>query len=128
MKKIVAIVFLLLLTGCGCNNEKVEEEYFYTNKANLNDKVINDQVVEDVKFYDTSVIYDRGITTLRTTLKSDEDITIKKINVVFKNQNGSKITTLEGYLDKNVKNETDLVITSDIDLTDAYSIEYVFDR
>ena len=127
MKKIGIIVLLLLITGCGCDNKEVEEEYFYTNKANLNEKVIEDQVVDDINFTDTSVIYDRGITTLRTTLKSETDITVKRISVIFKNKSGSEITTLEGYLDKNVKEETDLVITSDIDLTDAYSIEYVIE-
>lgn len=122
MKKLIILIFLLFLTGCG---EK-EEEKVYTNKVNLNDKVISEQVVNDVKFYDTSVIYDRGITTLRTTLKSDSDINISKIYVVFKNYNGTEITKLEGYINKNVKDETDLVITSDIDLTNAYSIEFIF--
>lgn len=122
MKKLIIIIFLLFLTGCG---EK-EEVKVYTNKANLNEQVISEQVVNNVRFYDISVIYDRGISTFKATLKSDVDTDISNIEVAFKNYNGTLITKLEGYINKNVKDETDLVITSDIDLTNAYSIEFIF--
>ena len=122
MKKIVILLVLLLMTGCNSN----KEDYFFVNKANLNKGVISDKVVNNVKISDISVIYDRGITTFRASLKSDDNIQIDKIKVIFKNKNGSDITSLEGYIGKNVNKEADLVITSDIDLTNAYKVEFEF--
>ncbi len=123
MKRIIILLILILFTGCNSNKQ---DENFFVNKANLNEQVINDKIVNNVNFYDISVIYDRGITTFRASVKSDDSIVIDSIKVSFKNKNGSNITTLEGYIGKNVKEESYLVITSDIDLTNAYSIEIEF--
>ena len=117
MKKILIIFLLLLISGCS------SDEVVYTNKVNLNDLIIMDREIDDIKFTNTSVIYDRGISTFRVTLKSDKLKHIDEINVIFKNKNGSDIVTLKGLINKDIKEE-DLVITSDIDLTEAYNLEY----
>lgn len=124
MKKIIILLSLIIfITACG---EKKDED-FEVNKANLNEGVIEDKVIDNFKTENTSVIYEKGITTFKTELSSLQETYIKQITVIFKSKNGNVLTTLVGYLNQNIKDKTDVVITSDIDLTNAYSIEYIFE-
>lgn len=125
MKKIIIVLILLLFTGC--NNNEVKYE---ANKVNLNDLVIEDKIINNYSTTNTSVIYDAGFSTFKTTLKNNgESTNINKINIIFKTKNNTMITTLTGIINKELKSneETNVLITSDIDLTNAYSIEYNFE-
>ena len=123
MKKLLLIFsFMFLLTGC---NEEVE--YHETNKVNLNEAAIEDKIIGNIKTSNTSIIFVDGITTFKTELSANEETYIKQIKITFKNNHNSEITTLTGYVDKNIKDNYEVVITSDIDLTNAYNIEYSFE-
>lgn len=122
MKKIYFIIFILLLTGCN----KVEEPTSI-NEVNLNDQVIEDKKINDLSTSDTSLIYDQGITTFKTNLKNNGDkIDIKNIKVKFENKNNTEIITLTNNINKTLDTNESILVTiiSDIDLTDAYKIEY----
>lgn len=126
MKKIYLVILILILTGCSNKNE----ETLISNKVNLNEYVIEDKQIDSLITSNTSVIYDNGITTFKTTLTNNGDgIFIDNLNVKFLNKNNTEIITLKGELKKTLKNseKTQITIISDIDLTDAYKIEYHID-
>lgn len=126
MKKIYLVILILILTGCSNKNEEI----LISNKANLNEYVIEDKQIDSLITSNTSVIYDNGITTFKTTLTNNgDDIFIDNLNVKFLNKNNTEIITLKGELKKTLKNSEKIQITiiSDIDLTDAYKIEYHID-
>lgn len=126
MKKIYLVILILILTGCSNKNE----ETLISNKVNLNEYVIEDKQIDSLITSNTSVIYDNGITTFKTTLTNNgDDIFIDNLNVKFLNKNNTEIITLKGELKKTLKNseKTQITIISDIDLTDAYKIEYHID-
>lgn len=125
MKRVIIILsFIFFITGCGCNDKEIEE--FETNHVNLNDGVIEDKVLDNFKTTNTSVIYERGVTTFKTELEANNETYVKQIKVIFKSKSGNTITELIGYVDQTIS-KYDLLITSDIDLSNAYSIEYVFE-
>lgn len=126
MKKIYLVILILILTGCSNKNE----ETLISNKVNLNEYVIEDKQIDSLITSNTSVIYDNGITTFKTTLTNNgDDIIIGNLNVKFLNKNNTEIITLKCELKKTLKNgeKTQITIISDIDLTDAYKIEYYID-
>ena len=126
MKKIYLVILILILTGCSNKNE----ETLISNKVNLNEYVIEDKQIDSLITSNTSVIYDNGITTFKTTLTNNgDDIFIDNLNVKFLNKNNTEIIILKGELKKTLKNseKTQITIISDIDLTDAYKIEYHID-
>lgn len=123
MKKIfLVITFLLLLTGCG---QKQED----TNAIlNNNPDIIKEQTVNQFKMSNVSLRYKDGISTLTVTVtnNSNETIAVSQFDVVLKTENGSIITTLNGSLGNQMEGNSSLTITitSDIDLSEAYSLEY----
>ena len=126
MRKIlVAIIFLILIVGCN-NNEKILEP----NKVNLNELAIEDKKVNDLIFSNTSIIYDQGITTFKTKMTNiGDEIKINNINIDFYSKNSTKILTLQKNVKELIKknNEYQIVIATDIDLTDIYEIKYNID-
>lgn len=123
MKKIILLVsFMFIITGC---NEK--ELILENDKVNLNEAVIAEKEINDIKISDTSVIYSSGITTVKFNLSSLNNIYIKQVKLIFKNFAGTEMVTLIGYIDSEIKEKKEIVITSDIDLTNAYDIEYIFE-
>lgn len=121
MKKLLLILVLVLFTGC---NDK--EEKLIANKVNLNDAVIEDKMIDNVKITGVSIIYDSGITTYRANFKSDNSKFVNKIRLVFKS-NDYVLSTLEGYVNKDLIENTEIVLTSDVDLTNASLVEYIFE-
>ena len=126
MKRILIVLsFVIFITGCGCSDK--EEEIFETNKVNLNEKVIEDKELENFSTSNTSVIYEKGITTFKTELKVKNEMHIDRVKVIFETKSGNVLTELVGYINQDVKDKLDLNITSDIDLSNAYSIKYVIE-
>lgn len=123
MKKIILIfVSFLIFTGCNKDNDKKE-----ANKVNLNEGVIENKTVNNLLFKDVSVIYDSGLTTFTVKITNNgEDIDLINFKIVFKNQSGTEITTLDGNFNNKIeKNQSvNVEVISDIDLTDAYSVDY----
>jgi len=126
MKKILLII-LFLFTFTGCDNEEVVLE---TNKVNLNEQAISDKIINDLKFYNTSIIYEKGMTTFKSNLLNNgNDIQINNINIEFYSKNKTLILTLVKKVDRIIKNneKIQIVLATDIDLTDIYEVKYNID-
>lgn len=125
MKKVAIFILLLLITGCG---EK--KEILIANKVNLNEQIIEDKQFDKFITSNTSVIYDKGLTTFKTSVTNKyEDTFINNLNIKFKNKNGTEIVTLKSNIEKTIKNnQTEQIqIVTDIDLSSADSLEYYID-
>ncbi len=128
MKKIILVILsLVLITGCG---KKEVQETIETNKVNLNELVIEEKQVNDLIFKNTSMIYEQGITTFKTLIVNNGiDIEIKNIYIDCYSKNGLKILTLKKEVNKVIKNKENfqIAVATDIDLTDIYEIKYNLD-
>lgn len=121
MKKVLLVITVLLIfTGCGSKTLNKN------SKVNNNELVIKEQVINNLKFSDVSLVYEKGISTFKVTITNlGERINPNSLNIIFKNENDTVITTLDGTfgeIDKD--NFIALTLTSDIDLSNAYKIEY----
>ncbi len=122
MKKFLVLVALLFLLT-GCNSDKKET----SNITNDNENVIKEQVVDELKINDVSLIYDGSMSTFTANINntSDKEISISKFEVDVKNESGNKLTTLLGTgMNIEANSSFMITITSDIDLSKAYSVEY----
>lgn len=123
MKKILILLAVILLTGCSFNKDDISN-----SKINHNSGIIAEQTINNLTMSDVLLSYQDGISTFQVTVKNNamEDVVINEFNVVFKTENGSMITTLYGALGDTLKGEDSITvtITSDIDLSEAYSLEY----
>lgn len=132
MKKIaigfLATIFLVGMTGCGCsktNETKPEENKTY---GNTNEGVIKDQELGSLKFTNTALVIEDGMSKLTTlvTNNSDEDIQVETFDITVKDADGNTVVVLQGYVGGVVpKRETREVVTEcSIDLSHATNIEY----
>ena len=124
MRKILIILFgLVLITGCGGNKETTE-----LIKVNQNDNIIKEQVVSNLTLNNTTLYYEKGVSTFNVKINnnSENNINISSFKIIFKNQNGTIITTLMANDINEIKSHDNknVLITSDIDLSNAYSVEY----
>lgn len=121
MKRLLVIVLTLLITGCSQTN------IFKNAVVNNNEQVIKEQVIGNLKFSDTSLIYEKGISTFKVTiLNMGDKVNPESVSVVFKNENDTVITTLDGTFGEIDKDSLiNLTLTSDIDLSNAYKVEYI---
>ena len=117
MKKILLVIISLFIIG-GCASRDI--------KTNNNELVIKEQVIDNLKFSDVSLIYEKGISTFKVTITNNGDsITPETFNVIFKDKDDKVITVLDGTfgsIDKD--NFISLTLTSSDDLTHAYKVEY----
>lgn len=123
MKHLLIVLGLLMIfTGC--------KEASTTNniKTNNNENIIKEQVVGNLLLNQVSLTYEKGTSTfsVQITNQTSESVAINQFDVTFKTKNGSVIATLQGTLGDSLDGNTSIVITmtSDIDLTEAYSLEY----
>lgn len=125
MKKIYILLFCIMWTGC--SSSSISPTYIETN---YNENIIKEQTIDGLYMNNVSVLYEKGFTTFQVdvTNQSGQDIIKKKFDVIFKTTSGVVITTLHGSLENvNVGSVFHVVLTSDIDLSDAYSLEYKFE-
>ena len=123
MKRLLIVLGLLMIfTGC--------KEASTTNniKTNNNENIIKEQVVGNLLLNQVSLTYEKGTSTfsVQITNQTSASVAINQFDVTFKTKNGSVIATLQGTLGDSLDGNTSIVITmtSDIDLTEAYSLEY----
>lgn len=132
MKKIgigfLVTIFLVGMTGCGCsktNDTKPEENKTH---GNTNEGVIKDQELGSLKFTNTALVMEDGMSKLTTlvTNNSDEDIQVETFDITVKDVDGNTIVVLQGYVGGVVpKREARVVVTEcSIDLSHATNIEY----
>lgn len=123
MKRLLIVLGLLMIfTGC--------KEATTTNniKTNNNENIIKEQVVGNLLLNQVSLTYEKGTSTfsVQITNQTSESVAVNQFDITFKTKNGSVIATLQGTLGDSLDGNTSIVITmtSDIDLTEAYSLEY----
>lgn len=121
MKKVFIILLLLLVSGC--QNEEIKE----TNIVNDHQNVIQNQIVNGLEFTNVSLIYEKGIYNFQVDVKNESNFNVNKIKVVFKNNNQTEIITLEKNIELQVNEEATLSLSTDIDLINAYFVEYVIE-
>lgn len=122
MKKIIIIICLLMITGCGKEKEKFENDI-----VNINEEIIKTQTVEDIEFDNTTVIYSNGMTNFNTTIKNNgETKKIGYIIVSFKTKNDILMYQFKVPVLDTLNSKADKIITmsTDVDLTNAYKITY----
>ena len=121
MKKVLLfIISLLFITGCSSKDNHINA------KVNNNELILKEQVIDSLKFSDISLMYEKGISTFKVTItNTGEKISPESLNIIFKSKSDSVITILDGTFGEIDKDTSiDLTLTSDVDLSDAYKIEY----
>lgn len=121
MKKIFIILIVILLSGC--QNEVINE----TNIVNDNELVVQNQIVNGLEFTNVSLVYEKGIYNFQTDIKNVNNFNMNKIKVIFKTNNKTEIVILEKVIHLAVNDEMTLSLSTDVDLTSAYIVEYVIE-
>ena len=95
-----------------------------THSSVLISEVLKDQEVDNLVFSNADLNGNKLSVEVKNN--SNEIYTLNTIDVVFKDESGNEITTLSGYIGNNL-NTGDvkrLVVETDEDLSNSYSIEY----
>ena len=128
----ISIIMLLVVT-VGCNDKKQEvkkEKKKVENKIKVdtNKDVIKNQNLEVFTFTNTSLVYENSTSVLATivTNTSSETQYLKEFKIHVKDENGSEIVELTGFVGDNIKGNDSKQIVSSYgeDITHAASIEY----
>lgn len=128
MKKIILIIpFILLICGC-----TTKEETPYDNiVSNKNESISISQTINNILFDNESIYYQDNVSTLTFKIKntSNDVININNIYVKVKNANETVITELNINISNSINSNEEKLITmySDIDLTNAYYLEFSID-
>lgn len=123
MKKILVVmaVMLLVVTGCGKKEKKVEEE---KNKP----VSFVEQNVEGLNISGFNLNYDNGITNVLAVVKNttESNMYVKFIDVILYDKDGKEVGTTYFYIDKELKPNEDNVFESEFasDVTTANKVEY----
>ena len=87
--------------------------------------MLRDQEVEGISFKNATIENNN----LEVEVSSNNSISIKTIDVVYKDNNGKEITRLSGYVGNTIDSDVrKLVVGTDEDLSNAYSIEYIINK
>ena len=121
MKKVLLLIIsLFLITGCSKGEEHKNAQ------VNNNENIVKEQTIGNLKLSDVSLIYEKGVSTFKVTITNNgEKFTPNSFIVSFKNENDTVITELDGSFGE-IEKDTfiALTLTSDIDLSKAYKVEY----
>ncbi len=115
-KRIVILSVLLLIVGCS-----FYLSISFSSKNNYKSIALNKVNIVNVNIDEADGIY-----TYSSTIIAKEDITINRLNIIFKDEDGNTIENLFGYVNKSLKEneEYKVVSSTDIDLTNVKNIEY----
>ena len=95
-----------------------------THSSVLTSEVLKDQEVDNLVFSNADLNGNKLSVEVKNN--SNEVYTLNTIDVVFKDESGSEITTLSGYIGNslNTGDVKRLVVETDEDLSNSYYIEY----
>lgn len=115
-KRIVILSVLLLIVGCS-----FYLSISFSSKNNYKSIALNKVNIVNVNIDEADGIY-----TYSSTIIAKEDITINRLNIIFKDEDGNTIENLFGFVNKSLKEneEYKVVSSTDIDLTNVKNIEY----
>ena len=130
-KKVLNLLLILVLVigVVGCGNKKVETKSDeHVIKENKNKGVVREQTVDGISFTNTSLKTVDGMSTIETTItnNTDSEYTKEKFTIIIKDKNGDVIQKMPGYINDTIPAGGSIVINSgiDVDLSNAYSVEY----
>lgn len=101
---------------------------FNSSKAIDTSTLLSEQVVDNLKFMNASFENNRLKVVVYNTL---EDIySLKTIDVTFQDENYNEITTVKGYIGNTLeqKEMKQLVVSTDVDLTNTSHIKYTINK
>ena len=88
-------------------------------------EMLKNQEVEGISFKNATM----DNNTLTVEVSSASSQSIRTIDVVYKDDSGNEITRLSGYVGNTIDGESrKLVVGTDEDLSNAYSIEYIINK
>ena len=124
-KHTIIFIFIFALIFSGCSQKKVDNERI---KINNNEKITSIQKNEIFTFKNKSIIFVNNISVISVSIinNTDETQSIKKIEIVIKDDN-NKYITLYPFLEKDkieAKSTYNLTTTYPKDLTTAKDIEF----
>ena len=99
-----------------------------THSSILTSELLKDKEVDNLVFSNADLNGKKLSVEVKNN--NDEVYTLNTIDVVFKDESGSEITTLSGYIGNSL-NKDDvkrLVVETDEDLSNSYSIEYKINK
>lgn len=101
---------------------------FTTSKAIDTTTLLSDQVVDNLKFMNTKLENNKLTVVVYNQL--EESYTLKTIDVEFQDENYNKITTVRGYIGETIDNKDmkQLVVSTDVDLSNASHIKYIINK
>ena len=115
-KRIIILSVLLLIVGCS-----FYLSISFSSKNNYKSIALNKVNIVNVNIDEADGIY-----TYSSTLIAKEDLTLNRLNITFKDEDGNTIESLFGYINKSLKEneEYEIVSSTDRDLTNVKDIEY----
>lgn len=115
-KRIIILSVLLLIVGCS-----FYLSISFSSKNNYKSIALNKVNIVNVNIDEADGIY-----TYSSTLIAKEDLTLNRLNITFKDEDGNTIESLFGYINKSLKEneEYEIVSSTDSDLTNVKDIEY----
>lgn len=124
---ILIIVILTVLTMFLFVNNKMDKTGI--NKLNNNSELIKDQMLGNLKISNVTVSINKDKTSTFSADVSNTSDTLSDINeitIIIKDKNGKVLTTLAGYVGVGLKkgDVSKISATTEIDLSNAYSVEY----
>ena len=114
--RIITLSVLLLIVGCS-----FYLSISFSSKNNYKSIALNKVNIVNVNIDEADGIY-----TYSSTLIAKEDLTLNRLNITFKDEDGNTIESLFGYINKSLKEneEYEIVSSTDSDLTNVKDIEY----
>ncbi len=135
---VILMVVLFTLGYFALNNSrddkisKNDKETQEKAHANTNENIVKEQVIDNYKFSNTSLVMENGTSVFKTDVTNLQNVSreLKTFNIVLYDKNDKEIVTLLGYVASTLEaNETKTVISNtDQDLTDAYYLKYVINK
>ena len=101
---------------------------FTTSKAIDTTTLLSDQVVDNLKFMNTKLENNKLTVVVYNQL--EESYNLKTIDVEFQDENYNEITTVRGYIGESIDNKDmkQLVVSTDVDLSNASHIKYIINK
>lgn len=101
---------------------------FTTSKAIDTTTLLSDQVVDNLKFMNTKLENNKLTVVVYNQL--EESYNLKTIDVEFQDENYNEITKVVGYIGETIDNKDmkQLVVSTDVDLSNASHIKYIINE
>lgn len=127
MKKVVLVLLiaLLVLVPCACKKKTSDN-----NQPNVIDDVatFDDQTINGIKFQDTVIVYEDGLSTLTMTIINEgtESVNIDTVNIKLYNTNNQLVQEFDSVIGIEVKVGSKVPLVQEIfkDISKTVKIEY----